>query len=48
MSDINILADKIEQAIKNMFDHAAEQESGMCNYALLFNSKKSENWVMWT
>ena len=46
MDEINLLADKIEQAIRNVFAHAAEHESGMWNYALLFDSKKSENWVV--
>jgi len=46
MSEINLLADKIEQAISKMFAQAAEQKSGMYNYALLFNPKKSKTWVI--
>jgi hypothetical protein len=46
MSDINLLADKIEQAINKMFAHFAEHNSGMCNYALLFNPKKSKKWTI--
>lgn len=46
MSEINLLADKIEEAIRKMFASAAEQKSGMVNYALLFNPKKSKTWVI--
>jgi hypothetical protein len=46
MREINLLADKIEQAINKMFAHFAEHNSGMCNYALLFNPKKSEKWLV--
>jgi hypothetical protein len=45
MSEINLLADKIEQVIVKMFTNTAEQKSGMWNYALLFNSKKITNMV---
>ena len=46
MSEVNLLADKIEQAICNTFANANEQESGMWNYALLFDSDKSEHWII--
>ena len=46
MSEMNLLADKIEQAINKMFAYVAEQETGMYNYALLFNPKKSKQWVI--
>ena len=45
MSEIDLLADKIEQAVRETFA-AAEQESGMWNYALLFNPEKSKTWVI--
>ena len=45
-SEINLLADKIEQAISKMFAQVAGQKSGMWNYALLFNSEKSKTWVI--
>ena len=46
MSEINLLADKIEQAISKMFVHVADKESGVRNYALLFNPKISKDWVV--
>ena len=46
MNDINVLADKIEQAISKMFAHIADKESGVRDYALLFNSKISKYWVV--
>ena len=46
MSEINILADKIEEATKRMFACFAEHDSGMYNYALLFNTKISKTWVV--
>lgn len=46
MSDINILADKIESAIKKTISYAAELDSGIVNYGLLFNSKKSDIWYI--
>ena len=45
MSEINLLADKIEGSINKTFA-VAGQESGMWNYALLFDDKKSEYWVI--
>ena len=46
MSEINLLADKIEQAINKSFEYFAEQKLGMYNYALLFNPKKYEYWIV--
>ena len=46
MDQINLLADKIEQAINKMFSYTAEQDSGMWNYSLSFDSKKSKNWII--
>ncbi|MBK7884275.1 MAG: hypothetical protein IPJ81_11120 [Chitinophagaceae bacterium] len=46
MSEINLLADKIEQGISKIFAQASEQKSGMWNYALLFNQEKSKTWVI--
>lgn len=46
MSNNNLLADRIEQAINKMFAHHAAHDSGMQNYALLFNPEKSEKWMI--
>ena len=46
MCDINSTADKIEQALHKTFSYFSEQESGMYNYALLFDSKKENCWII--
>ena len=46
MCDINSIADKIEQALSKTFSNFSEQKSGMYNYALLFDSKKENCWII--
>ena len=46
MSESDLLADKIEQAIGKMFAYAGDFDSGIRDYALLFNSKKSNHWII--
>ena len=46
MNENNSIADKIEQAIREMFAYANEFDSGIENYALLFDPKKSDTWTI--